>query len=143
MASWNCWAIIIARVIDYMLDMQLFESFESDVLSCSVVEAFISLIGSDVLDKIHSRWKLVLQLLLVSRKGTNKVIEEHCSLKKKAMLKNLQSIPGCKDAKVYASSSDNGEIDTNNVADEGFDGSGKDDIMIGKADELDKAFNRT
>ena len=43
MASWNCWAIIIARVIDYTLDMQLFESFESDVLSCTlIISTYIS-----------------------------------------------------------------------------------------------------
>ena len=77
---------------------------QSDILAQSVEEAF-HLILSEILDKVHSRWKLVIQLL-VSGKGTNEVVEEHRGLKPKAMLEDLPGVPDCKEARGYISSED-------------------------------------
>ena len=101
---------------------------QSDVLSQSVEEAF-RYISSTVLDKVHSRWKLVLQLL-VSGEDTNEVVEEHRGLKKSAMLKDFPSIPDCKVAKGYVSSDGGYETDSDKECDE----SGHD---------IEKEFDRT
>lgn len=100
---------------------------QSNVLSCSVAEAF-GQIGSKVLNKVHSHWKLVLQLL-ISGQGTNEVVKEHHSLKKKTMLKDLPTIPDCKDAKGYVSSS---EEDSDSDAD---------DVLAKVEDEADDEWN--
>ena len=110
---------------------------QSDVLSNSVQEAF-PLISSRVLDKVHSRWKLVLQLL-VSGKGMNEVVEEHRGLKKKAMLKDLPVIPDCKDAKGYISSDDEAESDVDNDGNE----SKEEMETIDDALRIDKDFDQT
>ena len=83
---------------------------QTDTPAKSVIGAFEQ-ITSAVLDKVHSRWRLVLQLL-VSGKCTNEVVEEHCSLKKKAMLLDLPDIPDFKQANGYVSS-DGEESDVN------------------------------
>ena len=104
---------------------------QSDVLSDSVHEAFKE-ITSEVLSKVHLRWKLVLQLL-VSGRGTNEVVEEHRSLKKKAMLKDLPTVPGSKEARGYVSSDQGKESDA-----EDDDGS-----VVGEVtpDALERAFD--
>ena len=93
---------------------------QSDVLSQSVEEVF-GYISSRVLDKVHARWKLVLQLL-VSGQGTIEVVEEHRGLKRSAMLKDLPTIPDCKAAKGYVSSDGGDDTDSDEECDEsGFD----------------------
>ena len=103
---------------------------QSDVLAQSVEEAF-GLITSTVLDKVHSRWKLVLQLL-VSGRGTNKVVEEHRGLQKGAMLKDLPGVPECKAARGYVSSE--GEESESDEDSEDYNGNGL---------NVEKEFDRT
>ena len=61
-------------------------SAKSNVMQCdelgkSVITAFNS-IDACVFDKLHERWKLVLHLIM-SGKGTNEDVEQHCRLDKK------------------------------------------------------------
>ena len=53
---------------------------QCDKLAKSVVTAFNS-INTEVFEKVHKRWKLVLQLIM-SGKGTKEVVEQHRGLNK-------------------------------------------------------------
>ena len=66
---------------------------QSDELSKTVHQAFNE-ITSDVLTKVHERWKMVLHLI-VSGKGTNEVVEEHRGKMNRSLLeeKDLPTIP--------------------------------------------------
>ena len=66
---------------------------QSAELSNSVHQAF-SEISSEILTKVHERWKMVLRLIY-SGKGTNEVVEEHRGKLNRKILetKDLPTIP--------------------------------------------------
>ena len=77
-----------------------------DVLARSVEVLFCDWIDTPVLNKVHERWKLVLQLI-DKGKGTNDLVEKHHGLKRK-LFDDLPELP----------TSDNEEVVENMLVDE-------------------------
>ena len=80
-----------------------------DVLAHSVHHAFWSeAVRSEILDKVHERWKLVLDLFIAG-KGGNNLVEKHRSLK--AKLEDLPTLADSDDEAVVNSLLEQAECD--------------------------------
>ena len=101
---------------------------QSDELSKSVNQAFLE-IDESVLDRVHDRWKLVLDLIIAG-KGTNEGVEEHRGTLNRLLLqsKDLPTIPDSVKVDGYYSLSEDEED--------------SDDVDVSAMDEVDRLYDR-
>ena len=80
---------------------------QPDHLNTTIFQAFEK-ISSEILSKVHERWKLVLKLI-VAGKGTNDLVEKHRGLKSKLL--DLPTLPddsdGLDEVSDHAAASEN------------------------------------
>ena len=113
---------------------------QCDELSKTVMSAFDK-ISKEILHKVYTRWRLVLNLI-ISGKGNNEVVKEHQGLQKPLIIDDLPSVPDseCIKDKTYHYDSCSDDNDSDSIEEE------VDDFIL-KQDEpsvsLELAYDNT